>query len=835
MCVSLCVSVYVCVYLCVCLWVFASSVWIRQHISGRLAYKKEEDPPPPGDMKQQQKQLRFNLEHSLRSERIDLLAEEAYAQQDQEKKRAAAALPPWLWICSLISVAALLLAGVGTFFILSPTSSQTSSPTLPPPTLPPASPPPALPPPASPPSPLPPPLPPPKEPPPVPPLSPPRPLLPCGSEPTCTPHANESVALVVCSLNQSHCRVEAPGDDVLQWYEETTFETCADAGAANPGAAIGGFSGWESRCEAGAIERGVAFGNAYLSTSAAYSWPVSGCKWSSNGMTWGNLAAGKKVCNLGGFSGSDGCACVRVVPDSWKACTCHDDGGGEPLFYPPPALPPAILLSPPPPSPQSPPPSIMSKKGLLASNGMSAVHFNALDGVGSWTYNYNPRPMTQDQLDFINRNNLDYMLMLNGAYIATETDTVISGWPLAQGTNRRCFLWQDAVPTNPNNQYYGSPLCTLNDMLSVVNATLKVVTSPVNKIAMFNEPYPGAAYEQNASLSARSYKDFFEPAARVFGLRIISATTQAKSKTLGWDTEFLTACIDLGCDLELMDGWSIHLYNSKERKWSDAYSFPNGTFYTDRIAQFANGYGSKSGEWFEHFFLRMPLYITEAGATQEKDTSYGPPDNTGTCLRLTGQFGNETLCNGEPRCAWGRGGLNWLLDEAQTNVAGALIWPTFYSPDGHNQDGGRSGRLVYHDGSLTPVGRAFVAAPDGGWAVNCYDAKSPLPPPTPPPTPPTSLPPPPPQSVSNVQFGFSKVTACTGTPVRVTWSGYHNIQETSTSSCSSGIVGTFSDYKGYGTVETFTNLAAAPGTTRYFKCELHCGVSVSRFEVSWPV
>ena len=500
-------------------------------------------------------------------------------------------------------------------------------------------------------------------------------------------------------------------------------------------------------------------------------------------------------------------------------------GGGEPTFFPPPSPPPPH--HPPPSSPMTP---AMRKKGLLMSNGMTSVHFNELDGIGTWVYNYNPRPMSQDQVDFVNRNNLDYMLMLNGAYIPIEIDSFIFGWPLAQGTNRRCYLWNEALPTNPNNQYYGSSLCELNDMLSVINATLKVVMSPVTKLAMFNEPYPGAAYEQNATLSARAYKDFFEPAARVFGLKIISATTQAKSKTLGWDAEFLRACVDIGCDLELMNGWSIHLYNLKESKWQSSYAFPNGSFYTDRITEFANGYKSKSGAWFETLFKRMPLYITEMGATQEKETAYGPPDNTGTCLRLTGQFGNESLCNGEPRCGWGRGGLNWLLDDAQTNVAGALIWPSYYSPTGHNQDGGRSGRLVYHDGSLSPVGRAFIAAPDNGWAVDCHDVKAPLPPPSPPPpTPPT-----PPPNVVNIDFGFAQVVACAGTSITVHWNGYHNIQEHTSSSCSSGILAVHSDYKSAGHVETFTDLGADPGQTRHFACGLHCNTASSRFEVSCP-
>ena len=120
----------------------------------------------------------------------------------------------------------------------------------------------------------------------------------------------------------------------------------------------------------------------------------------------------------------------------------------------------------------------------------------------------------------------------------------------------------------------------------------------------------------------------------------------------------------------------------------------------------------------------LKRYVTEFNAEQEKGTSYGAPDNTGTCLRMTGRFGNQSLCNGEPRCDWGGGGLNWLLAEEQAHVAGVVIWPSWYSPTGRNQHGERSGRLVYQDGSLTPMGKAFIASPEGG-----LEAKPPSPPP----------------------------------------------------------------------------------------------------------
>jgi hypothetical protein len=87
----------------------------------------------------------------------------------------------------------------------------------------------------------------------------------------------------------------------------------------------------------------------------------------------------------------------------------------------------------------------------------------------------------------------------------------------------------------------------------------------------------------------------------------------------------------------------------------------------------------------------------------------------------------------------------------------------------------------------------------------------------------------------DVTYGFSQVTACNERPVRVTWTGFHNIQETSGPGCSSGDIGSeLSPYQSSGHVQTFTTLSAAPGETRYFKCSSHCATSSSRFEVSCP-
>ena len=85
----------------------------------------------------------------------------------------------------------------------------------------------------------------------------------------------------------------------------------------------------------------------------------------------------------------------------------------------------------------------------------------------------------------------------------------------------------------------------------------------------------------------------------------------------------------------------------------------------------------------------------------------------------------------------------------------------------------------------------------------------------------------------NVQFGFDKVIACPGDKLNVNWSGRHNIRESKSCDDTDGNI--ILDYKESGHVENLDSLVALPGTTRYFKCDEHCGESSARFEVSCPI
>lgn len=88
----------------------------------------------------------------------------------------------------------------------------------------------------------------------------------------------------------------------------------------------------------------------------------------------------------------------------------------------------------------------------------------------------------------------------------------------------------------------------------------------------------------------------------------------------------------------------------------------------------------------------------------------------------------------------------------------------------------------------------------------------------------------------SVEYGHGKHQACVGDDVEVTWTGYHNIQETQTHACDSADIGTdIVAYYSSGHVQTFTTELQAPvGGIRYFKCDSHCGDENARFEIYCP-
>lgn len=195
-------------------------------------------------------------------------------------------------------------------------------------------------------------------------------------------------------------------------------------------------------------------------------------------------------------------------------------------------------------------------------------------------YNYNTDVYNTAQLDFVNRNQLEFVAMYNGgararpapavrcsrtllsaAYLQLQRKTHVAGWPLPTGADERCFFWESALPTNPNNQYYGSALCTADDLVRVLNASNQVLHAPVKRLALFNEGW--GLYPQNTTEAATWYKAVLEEVVARTGVRLISPTDKHGSEGLAWTGAFYRACADRGCNLLLIDEFAVHRYNTK--------------------------------------------------------------------------------------------------------------------------------------------------------------------------------------------------------------------------------------------------------------------------------
>jgi hypothetical protein len=180
-----------------------------------------------------------------------------------------------------------------------------------------------------------------------------------------------------------------------------------------------------------------------------------------------------------------------------------------------------------------------NKKGLLSNVHMTAAYFSHFNGEVSFLYNYNIDLLTDAEVSFLNHNSVEFIPMFGSYYVQTQRRSSPTARPNPSGRNRRCYLWQSAIPTAPNNVYRGSSDCTLDDILTVLNATIGMLTVPVRRLALFNEPWPEAAFPEPVNESVAAYMAYFQPIATMLGLDLISATTQPGTKALSWDQPFL--------------------------------------------------------------------------------------------------------------------------------------------------------------------------------------------------------------------------------------------------------------------------------------------------------
>ena len=250
-----------------------------------------------------------------------------------------------------------------------------------------------------------------------------------------------------------------------------------------------------------------------------------------------------------------------------------------------------------PPSPPPHAPNMANKKGILSEMELTDAHYAHFDGEVAVLYNYEVDLLSDAEVNFINRNAIEFVPMFMGTYVQLERESSPTGWSRPSGTNRRCYLWATAIPDGDNNEYTGSSVCTQQDLRDVLDATDAMLTRKVTRIMLYNEPWPQAANPEPAADAVDGYRKLIQPVAIERNLEVISWTSQHDNtavKSLQYDIDWITACQAhrgpgeaFPCDVDTIANWQIHRYKTKYDRWEKHYAGFTGTWW-QRRQLFAN-------------------------------------------------------------------------------------------------------------------------------------------------------------------------------------------------------------------------------------------------------
>eukprot|EP00908_Phaeocystis_cordata_P026528 Transcript_9008.p1 GENE.Transcript_9008~~Transcript_9008.p1 ORF type:complete len:486 (+),score=48.86 Transcript_9008:1471-2928(+) len=238
-----------------------------------------------------------------------------------------------------------------------------------------------------------------------------------------------------------------------------------------------------------------------------------------------------------------------------------------------------------------------------------------------------------------------------------------------------------------------------------------------------------------------------------------------------WMATFLTRCHQQRdatppCSIDSIVGFSLHQYTCDETRWKERFGrdgLMRRTFVRSLLKQ--GSLGNSSTAQLTAWLAERPFTITETSCEQDcgktscehdcgKFDRYNlcpsQPDNLASCERLTGAYGDPASCSERDdgnACLWGRGSLAYF-DEAP-EIARYAWWsgrPKCMEARGvggvrHKVSARRvssckSAGIFLADGTLTPIGRAYLAH-GGNTSASCVP---PPPPPAPPPSPPGAPP-----------------------------------------------------------------------------------------------
>ena len=345
----------------------------------------------------------------------------------------------------------------------------------------------------------------------------------------------------------------------------------------------------------------------------------------------------------------------------------------------------------------SPRPSMspVTKSGLIIGAKVREISVKHFQNSTSWFYNYKQNPLTW-QAKWADTNGIEFVPMIPKPWLNNE-----------DGSHQCIFhsIWNHSLPHG--NKFQHLPLCTEEDVVDKLRNTMsaRINGTKPRYLLGFNEMYnnpPPKGEDLTPEEAAYYWALYIQPAAIANNLDLVSPTVGGRQKGLSWFSNFLKRCYDkrndenYPCDIELISKFAVHHYDCRESRWRQWFSGDNSRLVR-QLSKRLNDYGGKS-DWFDYIRSRN-LWVTETTCYHETmDLGLPHPSSKGQCLRITGQ----------KQDTHGIGSLKTMED--LDNIE-RYAWWTVWNPSI------KPNYLTYRDGTLTPIGKAYMSPGDS--SVNC--------------------------------------------------------------------------------------------------------------------
>ena len=401
------------------------------------------------------------------------------------------------------------------------------------------------------------------------------------------------------------------------------------------------------------------------------------------------------------------------------------------------------------------------KKGLISLPEFTPAMLAKFNSTVSWFYNYRLRP-SHAELEWANANGIEFVPMLyQEAVLLGDADVEAQQRP-------RCFLTAEALAVRTQAldpvPFAVAGVCEVSHLLSELQALRDELAVAPRYLMTANEPYPGEdAPNPPRYIPVRRYvtawRNLIQPAAAAANLSLLSPSihyagveqvrpdspgvrvvlrdphsnmsiseAEGEVTAIGWMATFLAHCYEQRdatppCHIDSLVGFSVHQYTCDAMRWEKNYG--RDGLMQSHLTSRLRGQGLME---MDAWIAERPFSVTETSC-EDDCGEYGgvrlcpsQPDNPASCRRITGAYGDPASCSERAdgkACLWGRGSLAFF--DAAPSIERYAWWPGRSSCAQKRSAGGvmrpvASERVsscesagMFHEGGLTPVGRAYQA------------------------------------------------------------------------------------------------------------------------------